>query len=360
MPSAILAFRSAPVQVNYLSYPGIVGTGHIDYILADRFVIPEDHRALFREPVVYLPDTYLGYDAEQRMSERIPTRAELGLPETGFVFCAYNNNFKILPQAFDVWMRLLGSVPGSVLWLSGANATAVNNLRREATARGVDPARLCFAPFVKEISDHLVRYRLVDLFLDTLPFNAHTTACDALWAGVPVLDLPGPTFVGRVAASLLSAVGLPELITNSMAEYEALALQLATDAALLAGIKAKLERHRGSHPLFDSRRFTAPCRDGLHADVATVATRRAARKLRRRALLIKPSLCGNISPFVPAEAGAQFLQQSLGPRVRGDERFDEPISISIRSRSDIARAGSGRRVAASDTDDFVAAADFAR
>lgn len=253
---AILAFRSAPVQVNYLSYPGIVGTGHIDYILADRFVIPEDHRALFHEPVVYLPDTYLGYDAKQRMSERIPTRAELGLPETGFVFCAYNNNFKILPQAFDAWMRLLRQVPGSVLWLSGANATAVNNLRREATARGVDPDRLCFAPFVREISDHLARYRLVDLFLDTLPFNAHTTACDALWAGVPVLTCLGPTFVGRVAASLLSAVGLPELITNSMAEYEALALHLATDAALLAGIKAKLERHRDTHPLFDSGRFT--------------------------------------------------------------------------------------------------------
>ena len=252
---AILAFRSAPVQVNYLSYPGIVGTGHIDYILADRFVIPEDHRALFRS-LVHLPDTYLGSTPSSGCPSACPTRAELGLPEAGFVFCAYNNTFKILPPAFDAWMRLLSQVPGSVLWLSGANVTAVNNLRREAMARGVDPARLCFAPFVKEISDHLARYRLVDLFLDTLPFNAHTTACDALWAGVPVLTCLGSTFVGRVAASLLSAVGLPELITNSMEEYEALALNLATDPALLAGIKAKLERHRDTHPLFDSRRFT--------------------------------------------------------------------------------------------------------
>jgi protein O-GlcNAc transferase len=253
---AILTLRSSPIQVNYLSYPGIVGTGCIDYILADRFVIPENHRALFSEPVVYLPDTYLGYDSKQIISDRVPTRVELGLPETGFVFCVHNNSFKITPAFFDIWMRLLSRIPGSVLWLSATNATAKSNLRREAQAHGVDPNRLYFAPFVKDMADHLARYRLADIFLDTLPFNAHTTACDALWAGLPVLTCLGSTFVGRVAAGLLNAVGLSELITHSLEEYEALAAKLATDSSLLASIKAKLARNRNNNPLFDSWRFT--------------------------------------------------------------------------------------------------------
>jgi protein O-GlcNAc transferase len=252
----ILAYRAAPIQVNYLSYPGIVGTDYIDYIIADRFVIPEEQRAQFSEPVVYLPDSYLAYDTKRNISEQIPSRTELGLPEAGFVFFAYNNHYKLTPAFFDIWMRLLHAVEGSVLWLTGANATTMNNLRREAQARGADPSRLVFAPFMKRTEDHLARYRLADLFLDTLPFNAQTTACDALWAGLPVLTCRGETFVGRVAASLLHAVGLPELVTENLADYEALALKLAREPAMLAEIKAKLARNRDTFPLFDTARFT--------------------------------------------------------------------------------------------------------
>jgi protein O-GlcNAc transferase len=253
---AILAFRPAPIQVTYLSYPGIMGAGYIDYVLADRFVIPEDHRSLQSERVVYLPNAYLGYDSTQNISEQVPTRAEQGLPETGFVFCAYNNTFKIMPPVFDIWMRLLRTISGSVLWLMGTNATATDNLRREARARGVEPDRLCFAPYVKNVADHLARYRLADLFLDTLPFNAQTTACDALWAGLPVLTRLGSTFVGRAAASLLSAIDLPELIAHSAVEYEALALKFATDASHLAEIRRKLAEHRLTTPLFNTKLFT--------------------------------------------------------------------------------------------------------
>jgi predicted O-linked N-acetylglucosamine transferase (SPINDLY family) len=253
---AILAFRAAPIQVNYLSYPGIVGTDFIDYILADRFVIPEEQRGLFSEPVVYLPDTYLAYDSTRKISERIPTRAELGLPASGFVFCAYNNSYKIRPAIFDIWMRLLREVEGSVLLLTSTSAATETNLRREAAARGIDPSRLIFAAYMPRVDDHLARYRAADLFLDTLPFNAQTTACDALWAGLPVVTRLGETFVGRVAGSVLSAVGLPELITHSAEDYEALALKLARDPDLLAQIKAKLARNRASCPLFNSERFT--------------------------------------------------------------------------------------------------------
>ncbi len=252
----ILAYRSAPIQVNYLSYPGIVGTDFIDYIIADRYVIPEDQRAQFSEPVVYLPDSYLAYDTTRKISDRRLSRAELGMPETGFVFCAYNNSYKIKPAIFDIWMRLLRDVEGSVLWLMSASEATAHNLRREAAARGVDPGRLIFAQYAPRVEDHLARYRVADLFLDTLPFNAQTTACDALWAGLPVLTCLGETFVGRVAASLLSAVGLPELITHSVEEYETLALKLACEPVLLAEIRAKLARNRDTHPLFDTARFT--------------------------------------------------------------------------------------------------------
>jgi predicted O-linked N-acetylglucosamine transferase (SPINDLY family) len=205
--------------------------------------------------VVYLPDTYLGYDTKRKISERIPARAELGLPEKGIVFCAYNNSYKITPPMFDIWMRLLRAIEGSVLWLTSTSAATETNLRREAAARDIDPSRLIFAAYATRVEDHLVRYRVADLFLDTLPFNAQTTACDALWAGLPVVTNLGETFVGRVAASVLSAVGLPELITHSAEEYETLALKLARDPDLLAKIKAKLARNRASYPLFDSERF---------------------------------------------------------------------------------------------------------
>ena len=250
----ILAHRPAPLQVNYLGYPGTLGAEYIDYILGDPIVTPEAHRACYAEKVVCLPDCYQVNDRLRRIAERTPTRTEAGLPERGFVFCSFNNNYKITPGVFDIWMRLLCQVEGSVLWLLEANPAAADNLRREAAARGVAPGRLVFAPRLA-LGDHLARHRLADLFLDTLPYNAHTTASDALWAGLPVLTRVGTTFAGRVAASLLTAVGLPELITDSSRQYEALALKFATDATLLQNVKDKLAGNRLTTPLFDADRF---------------------------------------------------------------------------------------------------------
>jgi predicted O-linked N-acetylglucosamine transferase (SPINDLY family) len=252
----VFARRPAPVQVNYLGYAGTLGRSTWDYIVADCFVIPEDSRQHYAENVVDLPDCFMANDDGRRISPRTPSRVEAGLPETGFVFCCFNNSFKITPDVFEVWMRLLGAVGGSVLWLSGTNASAVANLRREAERRGVAADRLVFAPRVPLNEDHLARLRLADLFVDTLHFNAHTTAADALWAGVPVLTCPGPTFASRVAGSLLQAIGLPELIAGSLADYETLAVALATDRDGLAAIRERLARNRDGAPLFDTERFT--------------------------------------------------------------------------------------------------------
>jgi predicted O-linked N-acetylglucosamine transferase (SPINDLY family) len=251
----VFSHRPSPVQINYLGFPGTIGADYIDYILADRFVIPPGHEPCYTEKVVYLPDSYQVNDSKRPISERIPTRAEAALPATGFVFCCFNNNYKILPEIFYLWMRLLSAVEGSVLWLLEDNPAASANLRREARQRGVSVERLVFAQRL-EPKEHLARHRLADLFLDTLPYNAHTTASDALWAGLPILTCLGSTFPGRVAASLLNAVGLPELITHSLEEYEALALKLARDPVLLASLKEKLARNRDIYPLFNSARFT--------------------------------------------------------------------------------------------------------
>ena len=254
--AAILALRPAPVQVNYLGYPGTMGWDCIDYILADRFVIPEQHRIHFAERVVYLPDTFQANDSGRHAEGRIPTRAEAGLPERGFVFCSFNNGYKITPAVFDVWMRLLGQVEESALWLVPGNEAAERNLRREGSERGINPGRIIFARSLN-YADHLARIRLADLFLDTLPFNAGATASDALWAGLPVLICTGEAFAARMAGSLLTAIGAPELITRSREQYEALALKLATDREMLSGIRAKLDRNRLSLPLFDTDRFRA-------------------------------------------------------------------------------------------------------
>jgi predicted O-linked N-acetylglucosamine transferase (SPINDLY family) len=253
--TGIFALRAAPVQVNYLGYPGTMGAGFIDYIVADRFVIPEQHCPHYSEKVVYLPDTYMATDSRRVIADRTPARAEAGLPEQGFVFCSFNNNYKISPAVFDVWMRLLDKVEGSVLWLRGGGKEATRNLRNEAAHRGIAPERLVFAPRAERIEHHLARHRLADLALDTLPYNGHGTTSDALWAGLPVLTCLGTTFAGRVAASLLNAIGLPELITHSLPEYEALALELATNRERLADIRSKLAQNRGSYPLFDTDRF---------------------------------------------------------------------------------------------------------
>lgn len=250
----VLAHKPCPVQVSYLGFPGTIGADYLDYILADAQVIPPDHREFYAEKVVYLPDTYQVNDCKRDIEDRIPPRAEFGLPETGFVFCCFNNSFKITPDIFDVWMRLLNKVEGSVLWLLESNAAASHNLRREAGERGVAPERLIFAARIK-LDRHLARHKLADLFMDTLPCNAHTTASDALWAGLPVLTCMGGTFAGRVAGSLLNAVGLPELITHSLDDYEALALKLAATPALLLDIRARLGRNRTTHPLFNTDRL---------------------------------------------------------------------------------------------------------
>jgi predicted O-linked N-acetylglucosamine transferase (SPINDLY family) len=252
----VFAQRPAPVQVNYLGFAATLGPPHWDYIVADRFVVPERDRAHYAEQVVYLPDCFMANDDGRKISPRTPSRAEAGLPENGFVFCCFNNSFKISPHVFDVWMRLLAGVEGSVLWLSATHASAMEHLAWEAEQRGIAARRLIFAARVPLNEDHLARVRLADLFVDTLYYNAHTTAADALWAGVPVLTCAGSTFASRVAGSLLGAVGLPELIAGSLAEYEALALALARDPARLTALRAKLAHNRDVFPLFDTARFT--------------------------------------------------------------------------------------------------------
>lgn len=253
--SDVFAHRPAPAQVNYLGYPGTLGASYMDYIIADRFVIPPEHQRYYNEKVVYLPDTYLPTDGGIKIAERTPTRAECGLPDTGVVFCSFNHDYKISPHVFAVWMRLLKQVPGSVLWLMSRNELSQRNLRLAAQAQGVAPERLVFASRVPLVEDHLARYRQADMFLDTHPYNAHTTAADALMSGLPVVTYMGQAFPARVAASLLHTVGLPELVTHSLEDYEALALKLATQPELLAGIKARLAANRLSTPLFDTAGF---------------------------------------------------------------------------------------------------------
>jgi len=251
----ILAHRPSPVAVNYLGYPGTMGADFVDYIIADAIALPFDRQAFFTEKIVHLPNCFQANPQHRADAAATPTRREAGLPDAGFVFCCFNNHAKIAPPVFDAWMRLLGAAAGSVLWLSEADETTAANLRHAAAARGIEPARLVFAPRTRRFEDHLARHHLAGLFLDTLPYNAHTTASDALRAGLPVLTCRGNAMAGRVAASLLDAVGLPELVTTSLADYETLGLRLATDAPLLAGLKAKLELNIATCPLFDADRF---------------------------------------------------------------------------------------------------------
>ena len=254
--TGILARRCAPVQVNYLGFPGTMGAPYIDYIVGDATVTPPGCERFYTEHIVRLPHSYQVNDRQRAIAAQTPTRQQQGLPDEGFVFACFNNNYKITPEVFGIWMRLLAQVQGSVLWLLADNDAAPAHLRSEAAARGIDSRRLVFAPRAP-LPEHLARHRLADLFLDTLPYNAHTTASDALWAGLPVLTCLGESFAGRVAASLLTAIGLPELVTTSLADYEALALQLATDADRLAALRQKLHTQRDSAPLFDTPLFTA-------------------------------------------------------------------------------------------------------
>jgi protein O-GlcNAc transferase len=250
----VFAWRPTPMQVSYLGFPGTMGASFIDYIIADPIVLPFDRQSCYAEQIVHLPNCYQVNDRKRRIAARTQTRAEAGLPAEGFVFCCFNNNWKITPEVFDVWMRLLQKAQGSVLWLLSDNQDAEKNLRKEAAARNVDPTRLVFAGRVDH-EVYLARFGLADLFLDTLPYNGHATASDALWTGLPVLTCRGQAFAGRVGASLLHAVGLPDLVTSNLADYEDMALKLARQPALLSEVKVRLLRNHDAHALFDTDRF---------------------------------------------------------------------------------------------------------
>ena len=253
--TGVFAERAAPLQVNYLGFPGTLGAAYMDYIIADQCLIPPGHEDFYEEKIVYLPECYQANDDKKKIAARMFSWAECELPQQGFVYCCFNNSYKITPEVFECWMRILKQVTGSVLWLIEDGASAVSNLRREASTRGVNPDRLVFAQRMP-LSDHLARHRLADLFLDTLPYNAHTTASDALWAGLPVLTQIGGTFPGRVAASLLQAIGLPELITTTSEAYRQLAIELASNSQKLAAIKHKLAENRLAAPLFNTQLLT--------------------------------------------------------------------------------------------------------
>jgi predicted O-linked N-acetylglucosamine transferase (SPINDLY family) len=255
----IFSHRPAPVQASWLGFPGTTGAPFMDYLIADGVVAPSEDQPFYSEKLVPLPDTYFPTDPARTIGVT-PARADEGLPEQGFVFCSFNNAWKITRPVFDAWMRLLAEVPQSMLWLKQPSADTRANLEKAAAQRGIDPARLVFAANAA-LDVHLARHRLADLFLDTLPYNAHATAADALWAGLPVLTCRGEAFAGRVAASLLKAIGLPELVTENLAGYEALALALAREPARLQGLKDRLAHNLPTTPLFDADRFRRSIED---------------------------------------------------------------------------------------------------
>lgn len=269
--SPIFAFRPAPVQVNYLGFPGTLGMPYMDYLIADRTVIPETEKRWYDEQIVYLPDCYQPNDRQRLVGTEPATRGTIGLPEDAFVFCCMNNVYKVVPSVFDVWARLLARVPGSVLLLYTEDEVARVNLRHEAGLRGVDPGRLHFGTPLRN-ENHLRRLQLCDLFLDSWPYNAHTTGSDALWAGLPLLTVTGRTFPSRVGASLLKAAGLPELVTDSLHDYEELAVRLATEPGLLAGLRQNLAAQRSSCALYDTPRYVRH----LERAYATMAERSRA------------------------------------------------------------------------------------
>jgi predicted O-linked N-acetylglucosamine transferase (SPINDLY family) len=251
----IFSYKAAPIQVSYLGYPGTLGADYIDYLIADKTLIPKESQEHYSEKIVYLPNSYQVNDRHRVIAPTQFTKQDLGLPEDSFVFCCFNNNFKITPDVFDSWVRILKAVDASVLWLLEDNQTAAANLRKEASLRGLDPTRLVFAKRM-DLPEHLARHKAADLFLDTFHCNAHTTASDALWAGLPVLTCMGESFASRVAASLLHAIGLPELVIETTSDYEALAIKLAKNSNKLNAFKDKLQSNRLTTPLFNTTLFT--------------------------------------------------------------------------------------------------------
>jgi len=254
--TGIFSYRAAPIQVNWLGYPGTIGASFINYIVADKTIIPESHQQFYAEKVVYLPDTYMVDDSKRIASSRVFTRQECGLPENTFVFCCFNNGYKFNPQVLDSWSKILLGAENSVLWIPENNEHFKENITTEFEKQGIHLSRIIFAQRVELMADHLARYSQADLFLDTYPYNAHTTALDSLKACIPVLTLMGQSFASRVAASLLNAIGLPELITSTQEEYESLAIGLAKNPQKLADIKLKLANNRLTTPLFDTPLFT--------------------------------------------------------------------------------------------------------
>ena len=258
----IFAFRTAPIQINFHGYPSTMGAKFMDYIVADPTVIPDRLRHYYQEKIIYLPHSYMPTDNTLEISDTIMTRKDMGLPEDGFVFCCFSSSNKITPREFDIWMRLLHKVEGSVLWLRQTNHWAKKNLQKEAKLRGVDPSRLIFTKRLPT-DEHLARHRLADLFLDTFNYNAHSTACDALWAGLPIVTKKGEQFVARCASSFLNTIGLPEMITKTEKEYEELALKLARNKDFLDSIKIKLKNNIESSPLFDTLAYTQNLEKGF-------------------------------------------------------------------------------------------------
>lgn len=252
--SAILALRPARIQVNYLGYPGTMGADFVDYLIADRFIIPAEHQVHYTEEVIYLDGCYQPNDCTRSRPDA-PARRECGLPEDAIVFCSFNQTYKITPKIFDIWCRLLRDVPGSVLWLLASSPEAEGNLKREAQKRDITPDRLVIAPTMSP-EKHRARLQCADLFLDTLPYNAHTTCSDALWMGLPVITCPGDTFASRVAGSLLNALYLPELVTEDLDAYYTLALDLARNNEKRAALRTRIKSNCDSAPLFNSERFT--------------------------------------------------------------------------------------------------------
>lgn len=260
--SELFAYRLAPIQINFLGYPGTMGADFIDYIIADHVIIPEDQQHFYTEKPIYLANSYQPNDNKRVIAQKKTTRADFSLPENSFVFCCFNQSYKIGPTEFDIWMRILKKVDNSVLWLLGSNQWSQDNLKKQAKARGVDSQRIVFANKLP-VAEHLARHQHADLFIDTFNVNAHTTTSDALWAGLPVITKIGKQFAARVSASLLSAVGLPELITQTEKDYEALILQIANNPSQLSNIKQKLIDNLPSCALFDTKRYTRNFEQGL-------------------------------------------------------------------------------------------------
>jgi predicted O-linked N-acetylglucosamine transferase (SPINDLY family) len=267
--AGIFSHRAAPIQVNYLGYPGTMAADYIDYLIADPTIIPESSRDHYTEKIVCLPDSYQPNDRRRLISTAPRSRTDEGIPDAAFVFCCFNNTYKITPAVFDLWMRILARVDASVLWLLEENPATIANLRAQAARRNIAPQRLIFARTLP-LPEHLARHALADLFLDTLPYNAHTTASDALWTGLPILTRTGETFAGRVAASLLRAMALPEsdliqLIATTESDYEQRAVALAHSPARLQSLRRRLQQSRLTAPLFDTPAFT------LHLEAAYTA-----------------------------------------------------------------------------------------